>query len=297
MKTRYIRSAGPRILCWLCLVVFSACVAAADDIIAEELEEPKLDTTERKWLSFSAYADIETAYICRGFVWDTRPYSAQSASAALDLEAFGIPEVTVWSQSAMSSKGTSAHMSHYAYAEIDYLIRYYYDIELAEGWRLRSGVGRQWVTNPGYHGGRTLTDWQVLQVLGNPYLTPYWRLRVITRPIKELFWCVGVKKSFQVTDALTLTVDLSADLGDNRHFVNLYGPRDGVDGARYHAGLKDFNFVLRADYAIVDHVSLFAFVGEFFIVHSEAREAVKSLEGPEMRRDLTYGGVGISVDF
>ena len=61
----------------------------------------------------------------------------------VDLDMFGKVEASVWTQSAMSEKGTSAEMSRYAYAEIDYLLRYYYDIDIAEGWRLRNGVGRR----------------------------------------------------------------------------------------------------------------------------------------------------------
>lgn len=34
-------------------------------------------------VSFYASADIESAYICRGYVWDSRPYSAQDAGMAI----------------------------------------------------------------------------------------------------------------------------------------------------------------------------------------------------------------------
>ena len=53
----------------------------------------------------------------------------------------------------------------------------------------------------------------------------------------------------------------------------------------------------RLDYALVEHVNLFAFVGQFCLLSSEARDAVKAADGPEMRRDITFGGVGIAVDF
>ena len=279
------------------IVVSAAGAAFAEDVVAESVEEAEPEATGRKWLSFHAFADIETAYVSRGYIWDTRPYSAQYADTVLDLDKFGRAEASIWTYSPMSSSGTSASMSRYAYAEIDYLLRYYYDIEIADGWRLQNGVGRQWVTNPGFHGGHTLMDWQALQVLHNPWLTPYWRLRVIRKPIRELFWVVGVKRAFSLMDDLTLTLDLSSDIGDNRHYVNLYGPRDGVPGARYHGVFKDFTFVARLDYALVEHVDLFAFVGQFCLLSSEARDAVKAADGPEMRRDLTFGGVGVALAF
>ena len=271
----------------------TACSLFAEDVIADEAAE--LIPAEHKLLSFNAFADIETAYICRGHVWDTRPYSAQYAAAEADLEKFGILEASVWTQSAMSDKGTSAQMGRYAYAEADYLLRYYYDIDIAKGWRLRNGVGRQWVTNPGYVGGRTLCDWQALQVLNTPWVTPYWRLRVIRKPIDETFWCIGVKRSFEIIGKLTFTIDFFGDLGDRRHYQNLYGPKAG--GRDYRGGLKDLTLVGRLDYAVVEHVNIFAFVGQFCLVSDDARDAVKGMHVPEAKRDLTFGGVGVAVEF
>ena len=275
----------------------SASPLFADDVVAEETAEASFASDALSRLSFSAYADIETAYICRGFIWDTRPYSAQYAALAADLDAFGQLEASVWSMSAMSSSGHSAGMTRYAYAEVDYLLRYYDDIDFAEGWRLRNGIGRQWVTNPGYSGGRTLCDWQLLQVLQTPWVTPYWRLRIIRQPIDETFWVVGVKRAFELCEGLTFTVDFFGDIGDSRHYRNLYGPKDGSPGSNYRGGLQALNLVFRIDYRLMEHVGIFGFIGQFCLVHDDARDAVKAANGPEMRRDLTYGGVGVSIDF
>ena len=292
------------VLCRLAVALFAApatAALAAEAEVGEPAVEPAAETETaapgRKWLSLSAYADIETAYVCRGYIWDTRPYSAQSAAAAVDLDMFGIVEASVWTQSAMSDKGTSSKMSRYAYAEADYLLRYYYDIDIADGWRLRNGLGRQWVTNPGYVGGRTLCDWQALQVLTTPWITPYWRLRLIRRPIDETYWVVGAKRSFDICEGLTFTADFFGDLGDSRHFDNLYGPKGGKPGGSYHGGLQALNLVLRLDYRLADHVGLFAFVGQFCLVSDDARDAAKAAKIPESRRDLTFGGIGVSVDF
>lgn len=282
------------ILCFAALVAGAAVAAAAT---AEETAVAAEPATGRKWLSISAYADVETAYISRGYVWDTRPYSAQCAAGMVDFADFGKVEASVWTQSAMSGKGTSAKMSRYAYAEVDYLLRYYYDIEFTEGWRLRNGVGRQWVTNPGYIGGRTLCDWQALQELNTPWITPYWRLRLIHKPIDEAYWCVGVKRSFELCDGLTFTANFFGDLGDNRHYRNLYGPNGTKPGASYHGGLQALNLVFRLDYRLFEHVGLFAFVGQFCLVSDDARDAAKAMDAREAKRDLTYGGGGVSIDF
>lgn len=61
---RRIRMPGP--LCLAALFLASPGAARAED----------------------AFADVETGYICRGYVWDTRPYSAQYADAVVDFDAF-----------------------------------------------------------------------------------------------------------------------------------------------------------------------------------------------------------------
>ena len=143
------------------VVALAALAAFAND--GTEKEPSSFAGELGKRLSFNAYADVESAYICRGYVWDTRPYSAQYAGVNVDLAPFGIVEPSVWTYSAMSPDGHSDAMRRYAYAEADYLLRWYYDIDIAEGWRLRNGLGRQWVTNPGFKGGLTVCDWQALQ--------------------------------------------------------------------------------------------------------------------------------------
>lgn len=255
------------------------------------------DAKAGETFSLHAFADVESAYICRGYVWDVRPYSAQFVDGEIDLGAFGRVDAFVWTMSAMSHSGTSAQMSRYAYAEADYLLRYSYDIDIAEDWRLTSGVARQWVTNPGYKGGHTVCDWQFMQSLRNPYLTPYWKVRSIHKPFDETYWIVGVKRGFPLLENLVLTVDFFGDLGDHRHFANLYGPKLGNPGGRYHGGLQALNLVFRLDYSLTENIGLFAFVGQFCLVSDDARDAVKSQKVPEARRDLTFGGVGLSLDF
>ncbi|MBR0068512.1 MAG: hypothetical protein IJQ00_13020, partial [Kiritimatiellae bacterium] len=53
------------------VAVFASCAACslfAEDVIADEAAE--LIPTEHKLFSFNAYADVETPYICRGYIWD-----------------------------------------------------------------------------------------------------------------------------------------------------------------------------------------------------------------------------------
>lgn len=274
---------------------FFAALAALPVFTLFANEETSLADALAERFSFSAYADVETAYLCRGRIYDTRPFAVQSASLETDLNPFGSVETTIWTYSPMSHDGFTGGVGRYAYAEIDYLLRYYYDIDFAEGWRLRNGLGRQWVTNPGFRGGHTVCDWQALQILKTPWITPYWRLRIIRRPFDETYWVVGVKRSFDLMEDLSLTVDFFGDIGDRRHFTNIYGEK--ASGRSWRGGLQALNLVFRLDYRLMDHVSLYGFVGQFCVVSDDARDAVKAASGPEMRRDITYGGAGVAIDF
>jgi len=248
-------------------------------------------------VSFNAYADIETAYLCRGAIYDVRPFSAQYAATAVDFGLAGIVEGSVWTYSAMSPSGHSARMSRYAYAEADYLLRYYYDIDIAEGWSLRNGLGKQWVTNPGFCGAHTVVDWQALQMLNNPYITPYWRLRVIRRPFEETYWVLGMKRSFEIVKDLSFTADFFGDVGDRRQMYNLFGDWAEANGRRMRGALHALSLVFRLDYKVIEHVGLFAFAGQFCVVGNDARDAMKAAHIPEGKRDITYGGAGVAVDF
>lgn len=278
---------------------FAYAGAYAHDEASEQTVEDadEAEAAPNKWFALHAYADIETAYICRGYVWDSRPFSAQYVDGEVNLGDFGRFDGYVWSMSALSSKGHSTSMRN-AYNEVDYGIRYAYDVHIAEGWTLVNGVAKQWVTNPGVrHNPHSLIDWQVFQTLRNPYITPYWKLRYIRRPYQAAYWCVGAFHSFELTDTLSLTIDVFGDLGDARHYRHLYGPKPHHEESNYHGGLQSLNFMLRLDWKAMEHLGFYAFVAQLCTVSEDAREAIRATNAEESKCDITYGGVGLKLDF
>ena len=275
--------------------VLSAC---ADDVVAAEAAEMSA-AKPHKWLSFNAYADFETALLCRGFVWDTHPFSVQYAEGDIDLDRFGRFSAYTWNMLAWSPVSHSGTW-RYRYSEIDYGVRYAYDLELAEEWALNSGVAKQWVTFPGrdHRVSNSVIDWQVFQSLRNPYLVPYWRMRYIYKPFTEFYWIIGLKRTFPLfVEGLNLTLDLFGDLGDARHCMNIFGPKPGEPHSNYRGGLQSINAVIRLDYRITDHFGVFAFAGYYGILLDDARDAVDAMHHTDAKRDLAYGGAGITLDF
>ena len=277
----------------LASLMVSGALRAEDRVEASVPEEP------HKWLSFSGFADVETAYLCRGFVWDTHPFSSQYADGTIDFGTFGRFSGYAWS---MLSWSPASHVCdiHYRFSEIDYGLRYAFDLALAEDWKLTSGAAKQWVTFPGlgHSDSHSVIDWEAFQSLHNPYLTPYWKMRYIYKPFTEFYWIAGVRRTFPFfVERLDLTLDLFGDLGDARHCRNLFGPKPGNPYSNYHGGIQSINAVVRLDYHITDYLGVFAFAGYYGLVSDDARHAVKAMHHVDATCDLAYGGVGLSVAF
>lgn len=243
----------------------------------------------------SAYADIESAYWARGAIVDRKPFSAQFADLSFDLDPVGRIGGYVWSVSSLSKSGQSATRRN-AYNEVDYGVYYGYGLELAEDWILDTTVAKKWVTLPGYHPhAHSISEWNVSQALKNPYVTPYYLLR---RAYNGQYWCywdVGLTRSWKFLEDFTFTATVFGELGDSRHFAAQYGANP--HGGRYSDGLMALNLMLRLDYAVTEWLGVFAFVHQFDVVSSDARDALDASTTPESRKDLTIGGVGVALNF
>ena len=258
---------------------------------------PYQDLSRR--LSVNAFADVETAFLCRGFVWDTHPISTQYLDLDFDGAPVGRFGAYTWG---LLQKSPASHADGQSYRcnEIDYGLRYAYDLELAKDWVLVSGVVRQWVTFPGreHRCSNSVIDWQVFQSLRNPYLVPYWKMRYIYKPFEELYWIAGVKRSFPIVkDKLDLTLDFFGDFGDARHCMNIFGPKPHDPSSNYHGGIQSLNAVVRLDYHVAKHVNVFAFVAEYSVIDEAGRRALKARRDLDGIRDIVYGGVGLSLEF
>ena len=164
-----------RLLSTLVAVIAATWIARADGETNETAT-----ASSRKRLSLNASADVETAYLCRGFVWDKHPIATQYLDLDFDSGVAGRFGAYVWD---MLAKSPASHADGQSYRlnEIDYGLRYAYDLELAKDWTLVSGAAKQWVTFPGreHRGSNSVIDWQAFQSLRNPYLVPYWKMRFI----------------------------------------------------------------------------------------------------------------------
>ena len=244
----------------------------------------------------SAYADIETAYWARGAIVDRKPYSAQLVDLSFDLDPVGRVGGYAWSVSSLATSGQGATRRN-AYNEVDYGVYYGYGLELAEDWILDTTVAKKWVTLPGYHPhAHSISEWNVSQALKNSYVTPYYLLRRAYHGQQWCYWEVGLTRSWKFLEDFTFTVTAFGELGDGRHFAAQYGENPNGDG-HYSNGLMALNLILRLDYAVTENFGLFAFVHQFDVVSSDARDALDASSAPEALKDLTIGGIGVNFNF
>lgn len=258
--------------------------------------ETNLWRSAARRLSFSAFADIESAYWARGAIVDKNPFSAQFADLSLNLDPFGRIGGYAWSVSSLAKSGQSATRRN-AYNEVDYAVYYGYGLELAEEWTLDTTVAKKWVTLPGYRPhASTISEWNVSQSLKNPYVTPYYLLRRAYNGQKWCYWDVGLTRSWKFLDDFTFTATAFGELGDSRHFTAQYGANPHGDG-RYSSGLMALNLMVRLDYALTEWLGVYAFVHQFDVVSSDARDALDNDKSPQSRKDMTIFGVGMAVNF
>jgi len=246
-------------------------------------------------LSFTAYADVESAYWARGAIVDKNPFSAQYVDLSFDLEPFGRIGGYAWSVSSMAKSGQSATRRNF-YNEVDYGVYYGYTLEITEDWALDTTVAKKWVTLPGYRPhAASISEWNVSQALRNPYVTPYYLLRRAVHGQEWCYWDVGLTRSWELLEGLVFTATLFGEFGDSRHFAAQFGDRPG--GGNYSNGLMALNAMFRFDYALTDWLGLFAFVHQFDMVSQEARDSLSASTAPEAKKDLTMFGAGVQVKF
>lgn len=247
-----------------------------------------------------AYADVETAYKARGVVIDRHPIIVQSVEPMFDLAPFGMVGFDVWSVSSLSHSGQSFNR-RYAYNEVYYDVFYCYDWEFADDWKLSSAVWYGWDTVPGFRdGSKGFSEWNFTQELVNPYVTPYYQLECVVQGDGHCLWTAGLKRTFELAKQLKLTVNFFTELADNRHLQGLYGPNPYSGDGRYRDCFLALDLDVRLAYYITEWMNVYMFVHQFDTVSSQMRHTehlAHRLGYAEALPDITYGGVGLQIQF
>lgn len=273
-------------------------------LLCSLLAATSLATNENSFverLHLDAYADFETAYKQRGFVIDKHPIFVQSVEPLVDLGMFGFVGFDVWAVSATSRTGQSYNRRN-AYNEVYYDVLYGYEYSFVEDWKLSTWVWLGWDTLPGYReDSQGFSEWCIEQSLENPYVSPYWHLERCVKGGDGSYWEVGLRRRFNLTDQLKLTVSFFSELCNGRHISSTYGANPFSGDGTYSSGFMALDLDIRLAYYLTEWMNIYAFVHQFDAVSSDLRdinEAARRYYGyVEALSDITYGGVGIQIEF
>ena len=236
--------------------------------------------------------DAANSYISRGKIIEDRMMLKNKVEASVDVDRFGT--VGVWNWDISSLTGRKQHSHSRFMFEFDSAVFYEYKWRFAEGWALRSRVTSEWLVFPTYreysaHG----YEWDFEQELGNPYLTPYYRIRrTIRSSIPWTYYLIGVKHSFAASDSFSIVPALMIDFADKHGMKKRYGALADPD-EHYLPGAMSLMSELQFIYKITDCLKLRATVGEFSLVNKRARAQT----GAWQLRDSVYWSVGAVLSF
>ena len=238
--------------------------------------------------------ELRTTYVSLGKLVEDRPMQATAAKGNIDLDFLGRFGVTFWGLSSLSDRKHDVHR-HVLYFN-DIGPYWNYDWEIAEGWKLKSEVSRQWSLFRGFrptyaNSEHTIHWYQVDQELANPYLTPFWRIRPVFRPADLLYFKIGVKRRFPLWDDFYVQPAVQVDGGDSVNNERRYGKRANRRRQPHRAGSMIFR--LEFGWKVSPSLTAFATVEEYLVVSSAARGSVAASSDPCAAKDLTLGTVGV----
>ena len=104
------------------------------------------------FVSLTASADLRSASLSRAKVCEARPMSSQLLSGDIHLYPIHVPGrvgIDFWTISSLTHKMDTIHKNMF-FQERDFTLRYGYDWDITEGWRLASDAMSTWVNLPGY---------------------------------------------------------------------------------------------------------------------------------------------------
>ena len=242
--------------------------------------------------------EVRSSYVSLGKLMEDRPMQITNVRVGYDAGMFGRFGIRNWDVSSLSDRRHDVHRR--AFYHFEFGPTWQYDIELLDGWTLKSDITRSWTMYRGFKSdyassNKTYSWWQIEQELANPYLVPFYRLRKCFRGNDYVYFKVGVRKRLPLFKDFYLTPSVYAEGGSNRNYRRAIGTRP--DGERWHSGVSSVTLRLELGWSFLEHVSAFVFVEQYEVVGQDARSVIETSDNRCAHKDWTLGGVGCRIRF
>ena len=266
---------------------------------------------------FEATPEVRTSYVSLGKLMEDRPMQITYVRFGYDTGTFGRFGIRNWDVSSLTDRRRDAHEQAFYHTELG--PTWQYDLNLADGWALKSDVTRSWTMYRRFNSAhaasnRTYHWYQIDQSLANPYLVPFYRLRKCFRGNDYVYFMAGVRRRLTLRDfgqaeraplpensaggfldSLYLTPSVFVYGGSSRNFRRTFGPRP--DGEEWSDGVTAITFRLEAGWSPNANFSAFVFVEQYDVVGQGARHVNAESSYRCAHNDWTLGGIGCRIRF
>ena len=240
--------------------------------------------------------EVRSTYQSLGKIVEDRPMQVTFVRAGVDAGAFGRFGVRNWDVSSLTDRRHDAH--RHALYHTEFGPTWQYDIEMADGWAVKSDLTRSWTMYRGFaddSSDKTYHWYQLDQSLENPYLVPFYRVRKCFRGNDYFYFKAGARRRFPLLWDLALVPSVFAEGGSSRNQARVLGKRPG--GGRWPDGVASVSFRLELNWRISENVAAFVFAEQYEIVGGDERRAARESSYRCSHADWTHGGVGIRIRF
>ena len=245
---------------------------------------------------FEATPEVRSTYQSLGKIVEDRPMQVTNIRFGYDAGAFGRFGIRNWDISSLTDRRHDVHR-HVLY-HTEFGPAWQYDIDIADGWRLKSDLTRSWTLYRGFDNrssDKTYHWYQLDQSLENPYLVPFWRVRKCFRGNDYLYVKAGVRRKFALWEDFYVTPSVFAEGGSSRNNRRVLGPKRG--GGDWREGVSSVSLRLELGWRISEHFTAFAFVEQYEVVGGDERRMTRASSCRCAHNDWTFGGIGVRMKF
>lgn len=239
------------------------------------------------------YADteFESAHVSMGRLKVAYPVFNLDIGVGADVSEYGYLLAGVWSESDLTTHYRDRR--HQPMQEIDPGLFYGRNWELAEGWSLDSRLGAQWNLMTGYYGNarRSYDEWQLRTTLATPYVTLWYAMRNFYLPVTKASFSTGVKRSFLLTERLSLVPMFWIDGGSDIWNEQRFGYSDDLE--RIGMGINSCSLKLLLKYCMTDHFDVYCGVTGYFAVDSDIRSELDANPSREAKSECVIFSTGL----
>ena len=239
-------------------------------------------------------SEVRSTYQSLGKLVEDRPMQITSVRLGYDAGAFGRFGVRNWDVSSLTGRRHDTHRHALYHTELG--PTWQYDLDIADGWRLKSDLTRSWSIYRGFESresNRTYHWYQIDQSLENQYVVPFYRLRRCFLGNDYLYFKTGIRKRVSFLEDFYLTPSIFAEGGNSRNQRRVFGAKRG--GGNWCDGVSSVSFRIELGWKVSDCMTAFAFVEQYEVVGGSERRTNGASSYRCAHNDWTHCGFGLKV--